>query len=94
MIGGSTRFWRSNNAAGGRIKNRSYAEKTIALAERAMVIIRERGKVKKYELDRLLGLREGGTNNALIYIGENCPSVAEENDGSLIWAREEYERKD
>jgi hypothetical protein len=47
--------------------------------------LRERGRAGPWEIENALGVRHGSLGNALIYIAEKRPEVAEDDDGKLVW---------
>jgi hypothetical protein len=88
MYSGTRRFGRERKSGGdSRVHSHThpYSEATIALAERAIGIIRERGSAGKYEIGKILGITWGGMDNVLVHITANEPRIAETDDGKLIW---------
>jgi hypothetical protein len=66
---------------------RPFSPDTVALAERIIREVKGRGVIGKYALaTRILNLKSDlSINNALIYITETEPRIAETDDGKLMW---------
>jgi hypothetical protein len=69
---------------------RPFSPDTVTLAERIIREVKDRGAIGKYVLaTRILNLKsDQSINNALIYITETEPRIAETDDGKLIWVSE------
>jgi hypothetical protein len=91
VIGGTKRFGkarrREENALP-RIQIRPYSPETVELAMRAAETVERLGAVKKGDLTVLMGCGAGGMVNALMYITQCYPRIAESDDGCLVWTDE------